>query len=371
MFSRDPRRPARGPGRRRVGAARARRARPGDDRPGRHLLRAAHDPGDARARRDDRRARARRLADQLHQPGRHGHRGGPAGARRPRGRHLRLARPGCAGASPARSATSPREMWFDYFGLNHLGWLRAAHDADGDRLPELLADDAALAGLRGGAPVRRRLAARARDDPERVPVLLLLRRRHGRVDPRAASAARRVPARVAGRVLRPERPGRRCARAGAPPAPSATAPTWPSRAARRRGRGRPRRRRRRRRLRGRGDGGRRGDRQQHPRDHDPQHRQPLRAAVPRRARRRRGALHRRPHRPGAGRVGAVPAARAGARHRDQGRRAHDDRGGADRLRRPRGPRARAAPAGPERQTARDIFAGYRAQLPELQERFAG
>ena len=22
----------------------------------------------------------------------------------------------------------PGEMWFDYFGLNHLGWLRAAHD---------------------------------------------------------------------------------------------------------------------------------------------------------------------------------------------------------------------------------------------------
>ena len=39
-------------------------------------------------------------------------------------------------------------MWFDYFGLNHLGWLRAAHDADGDRLPELLADDAALAASR-------------------------------------------------------------------------------------------------------------------------------------------------------------------------------------------------------------------------------
>jgi 6-phospho-beta-glucosidase len=44
----------------------------------------------------------------------------------------------------------PTEMWFDYFGLNHLGWLRAAHDADRDRLPELLADDERLAGFEEG-----------------------------------------------------------------------------------------------------------------------------------------------------------------------------------------------------------------------------
>ena len=48
-----------------------------------------------------------RLADQLHQPGRHGHRGAPAGARRPRGRHLRLADAASAGASRARSGASP------------------------------------------------------------------------------------------------------------------------------------------------------------------------------------------------------------------------------------------------------------------------
>jgi 6-phospho-beta-glucosidase len=45
---------------------------------------------------------------------------------------------------------APEEMWFDYFGLNHLGWLQAAVDSDGDRLPELLADDAALAGFEEG-----------------------------------------------------------------------------------------------------------------------------------------------------------------------------------------------------------------------------
>jgi 6-phospho-beta-glucosidase len=44
----------------------------------------------------------------------------------------------------------PGEMWFDYFGLNHLGWLRAARDAGGDCLPDLLTDDAALAGFEEG-----------------------------------------------------------------------------------------------------------------------------------------------------------------------------------------------------------------------------
>ena len=35
----------------------------------------------------------------------------------------------------------PEELWFDYFGLNHLGWLRSVHDGERDLLPELLADD--------------------------------------------------------------------------------------------------------------------------------------------------------------------------------------------------------------------------------------
>jgi 6-phospho-beta-glucosidase len=45
---------------------------------------------------------------------------------------------------------APGDMWFDYFGLNHLGWLQAARDEDGDRLPELLADDEKLAGFEEG-----------------------------------------------------------------------------------------------------------------------------------------------------------------------------------------------------------------------------
>ena len=45
---------------------------------------------------------------------------------------------------------TPQEMWFDYFGLNHLGWLKGAHDADRDRLPELLADDERLGSFEEG-----------------------------------------------------------------------------------------------------------------------------------------------------------------------------------------------------------------------------
>jgi 6-phospho-beta-glucosidase len=45
---------------------------------------------------------------------------------------------------------SPRDLRFDFFGLNHLGWLKAVHDETGDRLPELLADDGALDALEEG-----------------------------------------------------------------------------------------------------------------------------------------------------------------------------------------------------------------------------
>jgi 6-phospho-beta-glucosidase len=41
----------------------------------------------------------------------------------------------------------PEELWFDWVGLNHLGWLRGVHDGTGDVLPGLLADDAALARI--------------------------------------------------------------------------------------------------------------------------------------------------------------------------------------------------------------------------------
>ena len=42
------------------------------------------------------------------------------------------------------------ELWFDYFGLNHLGWLRGVLDGDRDLLPDLLADDERLESFEEG-----------------------------------------------------------------------------------------------------------------------------------------------------------------------------------------------------------------------------
>jgi 6-phospho-beta-glucosidase len=45
----------------------------------------------------------------------------------------------------------PAELWFDYFGLNHLGWLRGVRDHSGEALLDpLLEDDARLAGFEEG-----------------------------------------------------------------------------------------------------------------------------------------------------------------------------------------------------------------------------
>ena len=102
-------------------------------------------PVDGAARGDDRQARPERLADQLHQPGGDGHRGRPAGAGRPRGGHLRLTVRVCAGAWRPRWIATRSELWFDYFGLNHLGWLRGVRDAGGAALLDALLDDDASA----------------------------------------------------------------------------------------------------------------------------------------------------------------------------------------------------------------------------------
>jgi 6-phospho-beta-glucosidase len=45
---------------------------------------------------------------------------------------------------------SPDDLWFDYFGLNHLGWLRSVHDGERDLLPDLLANDSRLATFEEG-----------------------------------------------------------------------------------------------------------------------------------------------------------------------------------------------------------------------------
>jgi 6-phospho-beta-glucosidase len=44
----------------------------------------------------------------------------------------------------------PGELWFDYFGLNHLGWLKGVRDRDGELLGGLLEDDARLEGFEEG-----------------------------------------------------------------------------------------------------------------------------------------------------------------------------------------------------------------------------
>ena len=44
----------------------------------------------------------------------------------------------------------PQDLWFDYFGLNHLGWLRSVHDGTRDLLPDLLCDDDRLATFEEG-----------------------------------------------------------------------------------------------------------------------------------------------------------------------------------------------------------------------------
>jgi 6-phospho-beta-glucosidase len=45
----------------------------------------------------------------------------------------------------------PADLWFDYFGLNHLGWLRGVRDHRGEALLDrVLEDDARLAGFEEG-----------------------------------------------------------------------------------------------------------------------------------------------------------------------------------------------------------------------------
>ena len=183
-------------------------------------------------------------------------------------------RRGSAAASPPRSGASPEELWFDYFGLNHLGWLRGVHDGERDLLP---------------GPARRRRAARR---PSR------------RASSSAASGCARcgmipneylyfyyfasdtvgalrsglesrggVPAPSAGGLLRRERSD---ARGGARRPGGATRrereETYFAEAHAAAGLGAPRRdRRRRRRLRGRSARRRRGDRAQRAARADPRH----------------------------------------------------------------------------------------------------
>ncbi len=50
----------------------------------------------------------------------------------------------------AAAGADPESAWFDYAGLNHLGWLRAVRVGGRDVLPGLLGDDAALSSFEEG-----------------------------------------------------------------------------------------------------------------------------------------------------------------------------------------------------------------------------
>ena len=103
---------------------------------------------------------------------------------------------------------APEEMWFDYFGLNHLGWLQAA--ARRRRRPAARAARRrrALAGFEEG----RLFGGDWLRTLGMIPNEYLYYFYFGADTVstiRGRAAARRLPARVAGRVLRAERPGPR------------------------------------------------------------------------------------------------------------------------------------------------------------------
>ncbi len=223
----------------------------------------------------------------------------------------------------------PEDLWFDYFGLNHLGWLHGVRDHERDLLPDLLASDQRLSTFEEG----RLFGGEWLRSLEMVPNEYLyyfyyaadtVNAIRESEDSRGSFLLRQQSAFYAEgeqppaqaleqwRQTRHDRERTYMAEARSAAGDCHDTP----------------RRRRQRRLRGRGDGGAGGDRAQLAGGPDPQHRQPLGAAVPRRARRRRGAVRRRPHRPGADRRRRGAAACARARRDDEGRRAHDDRRGA-------------------------------------------
>ena len=92
----------------------------------------------------------------------------------------------------ARARPRPEQMWFDYFGLNHLGWLRGVHDGERDLLPGSGRRHDARR-LRGG-PLFGGDWLRALGMIPNEYLYYFYSRRDGRRSGRAA--ARRVPARA-------------------------------------------------------------------------------------------------------------------------------------------------------------------------------
>ena len=84
---------------------------------------------------------------------------------------------------------APGEVYLDYFGLNHLGWVRGVQYAGNNHLPRLIAMISASGGM-PGLPFAPDFIESLGHDPKRVPLLLLSqpggggepspRRRHAR-----------------------------------------------------------------------------------------------------------------------------------------------------------------------------------------------
>ena len=274
---------------------------------------------------------------------------------------------------PGRPALGrdPSELWFDYYGLNHLGWLRGVRDRGGELLGGLLEDDERLAGFEEG----RLFGGDWLRSLGMIPNEYLY---YFYYAADTVNAIRESPTSRGAFLLEQQRRfyvarrrGRRPPRSppGARPATIASARTWPrrARAAGRRRRPRPRRQQR---LRERGDGRAGGDRAQHARRADPQHRQPHEPAVPRRARGGRGAGGRRARRAGAGRErrGARPTRAALVEPMKDVERTTIDAA----LTGSRSLAVKALalhPLVPSVTVAREIFDGYRARLPALEEAF--
>ncbi len=297
---RDPRRPARGPRRRRARPARARacsaRRRPG---PGGICFALRTVPVMVRLAETVAEHAPRRLVRQLHEPGRARHRGGPAGARRAGGRHLRLADGAVPARRRARSAATRTTCGSTTSGSTTSAGCAASTTATRDLLP---------------GPARRRRARSSRFEEgalfggewlrslgmipnEYLYYYYYAPTRSARSAPGSSRAREFLLAPAARRSTRGTAQTRRGgARRLARHAARARGHVLGRGAQRRRARRAERRPRRRGRLRGRGDGRRRGDRAQPAPRADPQHRQPQQPAVPRRARGRRGAVRRRPRR---------------------------------------------------------------------------
>ena len=128
----------------------------------------------SRCAREVARRAPRRVDRELHEPGRHHDPGGAQRDRRPRHRHLRHADRAVRGGRARARGARRRSAHFDYFGLNHLGWLREVRHRGAPQLHACWDDRrAACAAIYRGPLLRAERPARAAAAADRVRLLLL------------------------------------------------------------------------------------------------------------------------------------------------------------------------------------------------------